>query len=419
LSRIDKVNRILQSKGSKILLVENQNVEDIVTNMLKCIKKWQPDFDSIAHLYTDEKQIWDDLKRVKYYAESTENQRLVSPATIFRGGTADCKSYALYSSGILNSKNYKGHRVSPIFRIADYGNGYCHVYTIGRNIIDATLRTFGYEESYIKKKDYGIMGLYAINGKGKAKLGYRGVEVTLFVPRQAFYVLVMANVFGFKTKLQQACSGGLANYQKVMQWWWDLGGDEETLARKLDLYPQEQNGDYPFLGHPDKDFIKRSQDYIKANSNNPDPQLRSYWKYLVIKGDPYINSYSIPVRYGAIWLAQQIEAGRAGFNGNQRQFSGVCMGEPVTFGAAIATAAPIVFALIKMLKSAGVVPEDMPDDIDKIKDGSAFSDILKKGSKPPALPPAKPPAKPPADGGDSNTTLYIGAGLLLLMSLKK
>ena len=113
----------------KKVLIEDQNTSDIIQGILDNHDNYQSQYDKISDLFIDDnevetaKNVFKFLKdNVPYYVEPIEKQTLRRPSAIIsiKQG-ADCKSYASFINGIMNSLNRKGiFKVPLAYRFASY-----------------------------------------------------------------------------------------------------------------------------------------------------------------------------------------------------------------------------------------------------------------------------------------------------------
>ena len=113
----------------KKVLIDDQNTSDIVQGILDNHENYQNEYDKISEMFIGDNEVetarnvFDFLKQnVPYYIEPIEKQTLRSPSAIvcMKQG-ADCKSYASFINGIMNSLNKKGiFRVPLAYRFASY-----------------------------------------------------------------------------------------------------------------------------------------------------------------------------------------------------------------------------------------------------------------------------------------------------------
>jgi len=126
-------NAVLQKlspfNNFKKVVSSDQTVNDIIDGIVETHYKYKDEYDKISDFFVGESEIetarniFNFLKsNVPYYIESNNTQTLRSPSAIIalRQG-ADCKSYALFANGVLDSLNRKGIFQVPLaFRFAGY-----------------------------------------------------------------------------------------------------------------------------------------------------------------------------------------------------------------------------------------------------------------------------------------------------------
>jgi hypothetical protein len=126
-SKNEVLNKLSPFKNYKKVVSTDQTVTDIIDGILDTQNKWEKEYDKISELFVGESEletarnIWNFLKsNVPYYIESNKNQTLRSPSAIV-AMPGDCKSYALFTNGVLDSLNRKGIIQVPLaFRFAGY-----------------------------------------------------------------------------------------------------------------------------------------------------------------------------------------------------------------------------------------------------------------------------------------------------------
>ena len=143
-------------------------------------EKYKNEYDKISEYFIGDNEIetaqniWNFLKsNVPYYIEDTKTQTLRSPSAIV-AMPGDCKSYALFANGILNSLNKKGYFNIPLaYRFASYKDNkeIQHVFSVlypGTNKeiwIDPVLKRFNEKRQPTFYKDKKLkMALIAMSG---------------------------------------------------------------------------------------------------------------------------------------------------------------------------------------------------------------------------------------------------------------
>lgn len=293
--------------GNRKTITRNQDVYDIVGAMLEAHKIHAPEYDKISHYFyagSDEKtarKIFDFLKdHVKYSVESDKDQRVMSPAAILTLKKNDCKNYALFINGILDSLKRQGKiKGRVIYRFASYrllDEAPHHVFAVlqtnGREIwIDPVLSKFDEKKIYYHKIDREPMALYSISGIGQTKKEARQAkrarrkedriekreakrqpvtpEITVTTPavpgkpapkkrklvlqislspaRTAFLLLVGMNFAGLATKLKRALD---QKANETKNFWTGLGGNANKLVKMIDQGAKKRRILGPSIGEP-------------------------------------------------------------------------------------------------------------------------------------------------------------------------
>ena len=161
----------------------DQTVTDIIDGIVNTHYQYADEYDKISNYFVGESEletarnIFNFLKsNVPYYIESNNNQTLRSPSAIV-ALPGDCKSYALFANGVLDSLNRKGIFQVPLsFRFAGYKDNTRdpqHVFAVmypgtKKEIwIDPVLNRFNEKRQPSFYKDKKIkMALIALSGVG-------------------------------------------------------------------------------------------------------------------------------------------------------------------------------------------------------------------------------------------------------------
>jgi hypothetical protein len=179
------LQKLAPFQNYKRVVSSDQTVTDIIDGIVGTHYQYQDEYDKISNYFVGESEletarnIFNFLKsNVPYYIESNNNQTLRSPSAIIalRQG-ADCKSYALFANGVLDSLNRKGIFQVPLaFRFAGYKDNTRepqHVFAVmypgtKKEIwIDPVLPRFNEKRQPSFYKDKKIkMALIALSGVG-------------------------------------------------------------------------------------------------------------------------------------------------------------------------------------------------------------------------------------------------------------
>jgi hypothetical protein len=274
------LGRLKQFGGNSKMLVRDQQVPDIISAMLSAHKMYASEYDKISQdFYSGNgvqtaKKLFDFLKKnVRYKIESDKKQRIMSPSAILSLGKygADCKTYALFIMGILDSLKRKGLIDNKIYyRFASYrllDEIPHHVFAVIQDkqgnefFIDPVMSKFNERKTYYHKIDKSpSMPLYSVSGIGN-KVGLFGskkkkaataaiapatqtatapkpkekkkivLKIALAPARGSFLLLVGLNFMGLATKLKAAFAN---RADETQNWWKNLGGNPNELLRKTE-----------------------------------------------------------------------------------------------------------------------------------------------------------------------------------------
>jgi len=184
ISRNEILGKLPPFKNYQVIVSHDQTVGEIIDGILMTHEKYKNEYDKISEYFIGDNEIetaqniWNFLKsNVPYYIEDTKTQTLRSPSAIV-AMPGDCKSYALFANGILNSLNKKGYFNIPLaYRFASYKDNkeIQHVFSVlypGTNKeiwIDPVLKRFNEKREPTFYKDKKIkMALIAMSGVNDA-----------------------------------------------------------------------------------------------------------------------------------------------------------------------------------------------------------------------------------------------------------
>lgn len=258
------LGRLKSFGGNSKMIVRDQQVPDIISAMLSAHKLYASEYDKISQdFYSGDgiqtaKKLFEFLKKnVRYKIESDKNQRIMSPSAILSLGKNDCKNYALFIMGVLDSLKRKGLINNKIYyRFASYkllDEIPHHVFAVIQDqngneyFIDPVLSKFNERKTYYHKIDKEpTMPLYSVSGIGAAKKKTAAKAVTTAAPKEkkkivlkialapargSFLLLVGLNFMGLATKLKNAFSN---RADETQNWWKNLGGNPNELLRKVE-----------------------------------------------------------------------------------------------------------------------------------------------------------------------------------------
>ena len=258
------LGRLKSFGGNSKMLVRDQQVPDIISAMLSAHKMYASEYDKISQdFYSGDgiqtaKKLFDFLKKnVQYKIESDKSQRIMSPSAILSLGKNDCKNYALFIMGVLDSLKRKGLINNKIYyRFASYrllDEIPHHVFAVIQDkdgneyFIDPVLSKFNERKTYYHKIDkIPSMPLYSVSGIGQAKKKTASKAVAPAAPKEkkkivlkialapargSFLLLVGLNFMGLATKLKSAFDN---KADETQNWWKNLGGNPNELLRKTE-----------------------------------------------------------------------------------------------------------------------------------------------------------------------------------------
>lgn len=265
------LGRLKSFGGNSKMIVRDQQVPDIISAMLSAHKMYAGEYDKISKdFYSGDgvqtaKKLFEFLKKnVHYKIESDKNQRIMSPSAILSLGKNDCKNYALFIMGVLDSLKRKGLIDNKIYyRFASYrllDEIPHHVFAVIQDqdkteyFIDPVLSKFNERKTYYHKIDKEpTMPLYSVSGIGAAKKKTAAkavapaaktataakpkekkkivLKIALAPARGSFLLLVGLNFMGLATKLKNAFTNRADDTQN---WWKNLGGNPNELLRKTE-----------------------------------------------------------------------------------------------------------------------------------------------------------------------------------------
>ena len=176
------LGKLTQFSNQKRLLVGEQQVKDIVTAMLDAHKTYANEYDKISENFyagspvQTAQRLFSFLKKnVKYTIDSEASQKIMSPSAIISIGKNDCKNYALFIVGIMDSLRRKGYFKNKVFyRFASYkllDEIPHHTFAVvvddqGNEVfVDPVLSSFNERKTYFHKIDKDPkMSLYSVSG---------------------------------------------------------------------------------------------------------------------------------------------------------------------------------------------------------------------------------------------------------------
>lgn len=263
------LNILPKFEGRRQIVRQSQSVGDIMHGILQTHKIYASHYDKIAASFwkgttlKTARAIYNFLAvNTHYRVEPDDRQTLRSPSAIlYLGGNKniglDCKSYALFTAGILDALRRQGKKINFCYRFASYRLSDKlphHVFVVinpdsnNEIWIDNVLPSFNEKKYPSYKIDKKTM-LESISGIGrrpkktkaerkskiKAAIKKRGKFLLKFNPatagsRNAFLLLVKLNVFGLAHKLLQVFK---KNPDKLKKFWEKIGGNYSNLQKNI------------------------------------------------------------------------------------------------------------------------------------------------------------------------------------------
>lgn len=394
MTSVSAIQKRVQPFQNKWLLIEpQQNTTDIIKLLLQEHSKNAADYDKISEMFWSgnsldtAKKLFDFCKQnITYKIEPDTIQTVKSPASILHHKYGDCKHYASFICGVLDSLKRKGYPVDCRYRFASYRSfdkEPHHVFAVlkykGADIwVDPVLKYFNERKPYYYSKDknpskmlYSIHGVEdAIGKKNPAKKQERQAErkrvkalpkkerrkvrtqklkhtlkkfnVPLVTARNSYLLLCKMNLFRIASKVGKKMQERPQFRADLKKTWEGLGGNYDKLRQAINQGINVWN--------------KHHKDKIKHISGS---DLNEYgW-------DPQIQGFYV---HGVGYIDMEISRGISGY-GTEGYYLGVA---PAAAGvvAIIAAALPVIAKLASMFKRNGIDTSDMT------KEGAASAEDL-------------------------------------------
>lgn len=288
-------------RAKVVTLVAHQDTNDIVSGMMRAHRQYAADYDIIAADFLGQtpkktlQNVFNFLKaNVKYRIEPEDRQSLKSPAAIVATGQttgSDCKNYALFIGGIADSLTRSGKQNIPIaYRFASY-------------------RWFDEQPQHV----------FIVAFPKSARELWIDPVLSYFDQRKAYNHATdkkMALV-GISGTGQRAQVGALK----------DIFGKIKNAVLTVAAAPSRA----AFLSMVSLNALKVAEKLRAVQLKSP-ANLQKWWQNL---GGNYAK------------LLEVIDKGMSRRNVGK-------IGEPVTISAIITAAAPVIVALISLLKNEGI-----------------------------------------------------------------
>jgi hypothetical protein len=247
--RFEGIDSVYKSKA------DNKDIRDLLERLVPKAKAQMVEFSQQFKGRTEQetcKKIFDYLKNNFTYVADGEEQIIKLPSALLAKKVGDCKSYSLFTSGILENLGIPYHFVYASYTTNPIP-GHVYVTTDKGCIIDAVYGIFNKEKkpNYKYKKNMNVRYMAGIctdcNTQGigetwfqrqqrllKANLQKAGEKVQqgastvgLAPGRGLIILMIQNNLDGFASKLQSTDSTAFANK------WKDLGGNRTELTEAI------------------------------------------------------------------------------------------------------------------------------------------------------------------------------------------
>ena len=267
-SRNDLLREVAPYQGNRKLLVKYQNTNDIIKALQNAHIKNAADYDKICGKFWNgkKKALYKRLfnfckKNIAYEIETDQNQTIKSCAAILAQKKGDCKHYASFINGVISACNRRYNLgIDNCFRFSGYKAGATepqHVFAVVKDgdeeiWIDPVLENFNEHKPFTFHKDkkantmltslsglpeYGEIGKHG-NGlrkwrKLKDKAGKFVKKFAGAPVRNAFLALVKLNFKQLAIKMAKMWSTPTGKKKLVNLWVDKFGGKESALKNSI------------------------------------------------------------------------------------------------------------------------------------------------------------------------------------------
>lgn len=190
--------------------------------------------------------IWNFLKyRINYSADGAE-QIIKAPSALIRTGSGDCKSYAVFTSGVLYNLGIPHYLVYTSYN-QDPTPSHVYVITESGIIIDAVWTGFDKEKkpTFKYKQKMNVKGITGVlmGDVSRKPVVHTAARSALLVPRNAFLAMVRLNIAGIASvlnlrlarayDLHKGKPGAPAFVSELFNKWYNMGGDPDALQKAI------------------------------------------------------------------------------------------------------------------------------------------------------------------------------------------
>jgi hypothetical protein len=354
-------------QGKKDIIVNDQSVGDIISNLLKTHNLYKSEYDKIAANFerngteNTARGIYNFIKtNIPYKIESDDRQLLKSPSAILYTANSigsDCKNYSLFTGGILDALNRKGKRINWCYRFASYkmkDKLPHHVFVVinpGTNNeiwVDAVLPQFNQKKQYFYKVDKQPMALISMAGieyesmigapkrKEKKAAQKAASKTTVPIKRAA----ARKKALQAEAKKKETPSKKVARKKAVMKVAQKVRGSIKKAGKVVVRFnPLSVTARNSFLAIVKLNFRSVATNLKKA-LNKDRSKIEKFWTSVGGKFDV---------------LVKAIEIGNA-----KKRIGGIGVA-PAAAPAAAVAATPIIIKVVGVFKDMGIDAEDLGD----------------------------------------------------------
>ena len=373
-------------KGQYHLLTDKQDTDDIINEILDKHDRTKSDYDLICEKFwkgsnvNTAKFLFDFLKKnVNYKIEGTVKQTVKSPAAILSEGHGDCKHYASFINGVFDALKRKGYNVSTLYRFASYSKEKRpkHVFAVllcgnKEYFIDPVLNYFNqrspmyrYKQDYQPGKKESIGELYDISGIQSSNWiddTYGGDQIGLSINLKALANQIKHPGQWVKTVANQV-THPLPYIKSTIE-------DVVKYAKKF-IFAANRNAFLALMNI--NAFRIPTQVWERGGGNRNSAiwkKIESFWKIAGGNPDALYTHMSVGVAHWNKRHSKKI-AGIYSFEDIPDMYDqGMPMqtiGEPITAAsitALLVAAAPVVAAIVAILKQFGVNKDESWQSVD-------------------------------------------------------
>jgi len=187
------------------------------------------------------KNIWQFLKTEIQYDPDTHTQKIKMPSVFLNDRVGDCKSYSLFTSGVLTCLGIP-HAFKYVSYTSDPTPTHVYIQLEDGTIIDGVYKSFNAEKPYTNAKLYKMqvhtLTGHPVNGLKDFfknvgdKIKDANLKKVVNAPgRGAFLILVKINWLGWATNMAAGIKTGKTNI--IRSKWTSLGGNSNKLIAAI------------------------------------------------------------------------------------------------------------------------------------------------------------------------------------------